>query len=67
MNCSVQNGLHQLGAFGSGLTELMEDQKTSENELIRTLPVPWIMFALVRQIIIAKGQSCEGIMRWVLH
>ena len=42
----------------------MEDQKTSENELIRSLPVPWIMFALVRQIIINKGQSCEGIMRW---
>lgn len=60
---SARNGLHQLGAFGSCLNELMEDQKTSESELVRTLPVPWIMFALVRQIIISKGQSCEGIMR----
>jgi len=60
---AAKNGLHQQGVFGSCLGDLMGAQSESELKQISGLQVPWILKALIGQIICGKGHLQEGILR----
>ncbi|XP_075255597.1 uncharacterized protein LOC142348215 isoform X2 [Convolutriloba macropyga] len=60
---AARSGLHQQGLFGSCLCDLMDAQRDSELKHIKDLQVPWVLKALIGQIVSAKGHLQEGILR----
>ena len=66
LSVMFQNGLHQQPVFGSCLCDLIQAQNESEIKSINSLDIPWILHALISQIVTRKGHLQEGILRSVM-